>query len=68
MLRRRHDDRSSLEAITEQGLRRRRPRFALEGQSPRCPICDKVMVIYLAARGPKYLCGCKENGTNGNGA
>jgi hypothetical protein len=65
-----HDEERShpLETITRQGHRRRRPRYAIEGQPARCPICNQVMILYVSARGPKYHCGCDEkNGSNGNG-
>jgi hypothetical protein len=63
------DDRSSpLEAPARAGARRRRPRYGIESQQPRCPICNKIMVVYMSRRGPKFHCGCDEpNGTNGNG-
>ena len=63
------DDRSSpLEALARESLRRRRPRHSIESQQPRCPICNKIMVVYMSVRGPKFHCGCDEqNGKNGNG-
>jgi hypothetical protein len=61
------DERSTLEALTRRGTRRR-PRFSLESQQPRCPICQKIMMVYVSLRGPKFRCGCDEvNGKNGNG-
>lgn len=63
----RDEDRSTLEALTRGGVRRR-PRFGLESQQPRCPICDQLMIAYISLRGPKYRCGCDErNAKNGNG-
>jgi hypothetical protein len=68
-LNRSDDRRSCLERLTHDGIRRR-PRHGLEGQLPRCPICDKVMTPYIGRRGPTFLCGCPEhcptNGTNGH--
>lgn len=37
-------------------LRRRRP--AVEGQSARCPRCNRVMVVRMGKRMPEYHCGC----------
>lgn len=54
------DDRlSPLDELAFQGLRRR-PRFSLEGQSARCPLCNRVMIVYMGVRGPTWLCGCTQ--------
>jgi hypothetical protein len=67
ILPRNDDRRSSLERLTHDGARRR-PRHGIEGQAPRCPICNKVMIPYVGRAGPRFHCGCDEaNGTNGNG-
>jgi hypothetical protein len=58
------DDRSSSLAALRDGIRRR-PRHAFESQQPRCPICEKIMVVYISLRGPRFRCGCDEQ--NGNG-
>jgi len=38
--------------------RRRRPRFGLEAQSGRCPLCNRTMSPYIGRDGPSYHCGC----------
>jgi hypothetical protein len=62
------DDRlSTLDTLTRQALRRR-PRYGIEGQPGRCPICNRLMMLYMSLHGPAYHCGCKPgNGMNGNG-
>jgi hypothetical protein len=64
------DASSSLETLTRHAgiAQRRRPRFGIECQPGRCPICNRVMVLYMSVRGPAYHCGCDQrNGKNGNG-
>lgn len=61
----RDDESTSAETLTHQGVRRR-PRYGIESQPPRCPICEKEMLLLLGRRGPKWRCGCAEK-PNGNG-
>lgn len=57
-----HEDEplSLLEAARREGLRRRRPRRGGEDQSARCPLCNRLLVIYLSVRGPAWRCGCQK--------
>jgi hypothetical protein len=50
--------RSALDAFTLQGLRRQRRRETIDVQTARCPRCSQRLVIYQAAAGPAYSCGC----------
>lgn len=61
------DRRSSLERLTHDGVRRR-PRHGIESQTPRCPICEKEIIVYIGRFGPKYRCGCPDRGTTERGA
>jgi hypothetical protein len=55
------DERSSLvELLAPHSVRRRR-RPVIEGQSPRCPLCERVMVVRMERGGPRYRCGCDED-------
>jgi hypothetical protein len=51
------DTSSALESI-HHGLYRRRRRPFIEGQSPRCPLCNRLMVLLMLRRGPGFRCGC----------
>lgn len=53
-------DPSSLEANTYNGLQRRRRLPVVEGQSARCPLCNRVMILLMLRRGPGFRCGCKD--------
>jgi len=55
----RDDESLTAETLTRQGVRRR-PRYGIEGQPPRCPICQKEMLLLLGQRGPQWRCGCVE--------
>lgn len=55
----RDDESLTAETLTSQGIRRR-PRYGIEGQRPRCPICQKEMLLLLGKRGPHWRCGCVE--------
>jgi hypothetical protein len=59
MLRLVEDERPpSLEMLAHRPPRRRRP--VVEDQSPRCPLCQRVLVLYVGRCGPRYHCDCDE--------
>lgn len=46
-----------LEDLLEARLARRR-RPPVEGQEPRCPRCDRIMIVRMGRRMPEYHCAC----------
>ncbi|MBL8799969.1 MAG: hypothetical protein JNM56_39165 [Planctomycetia bacterium] len=59
MIRSRDDESLSAETLAHQGVRRR-PRYGIETQAPRCPICRRELLLLLGRRGPQWRCGCGE--------
>jgi hypothetical protein len=59
MLRTIVDERPYSQELLSHALRRRR-RPILEAQSPRCPLCERIMVLCFGRRGPRFRCGCAE--------
>jgi hypothetical protein len=47
-----------LESIPRFTLPRRRRREDIEAQSPRCPLCNRIMTAYIGRRGPMFHCEC----------
>jgi hypothetical protein len=54
------DERSSSMDLLARVLHHRRRRPVVEGQQARCPLCERVMVLYVSRSGPRYHCACDE--------